>query len=281
MAISLDSTLMFDRFRRRVANPNPRGWRGIMTTNTYRGSNARPYAGSLLGAAAKTGQVAVAISGDTEIVMRGYFPKYHGYNTLAAIQTAAQVACQNASAKFFTSSLSGTAPFSASLGVLGITGIGTAVPSTPVWGWKVKVAASLTNFSFAPININIVDSITTAAGAISALGNTVTSFTVMPNRNPMEILVLSTAPGSSYASLSTGSIGATLASSATTLGNFIQVVPGSASTDIVTIEGLNARDLMVTGNANARVYDREEEDDNLNLFPTDFVGDDTAAAGIR
>lgn len=238
-----------------------------------------------LKAMADSRQVAVSLTPHAEIVVLNNSLITHGYSGLKELYTACSSAVAGSFRKSVVSNdlggstlpVASAAPIAADgqkvstfRSVQSVAG-NTTVDGQPgvtaidagfaVFGWRVRLAGSVTNFSFTPLRIDVgLPSITgggaapttnqNVAPATLTAANTVLSLIVFPRRTPVDLLILSVGNAGGVATVVPGLCDQVVAYSATAttatqnhcIVNSDYAVQNASM--FATIESLNSRDLI-------------------------------------
>jgi hypothetical protein len=203
----------------------------------------------------KTRQVAISLTPGVEIVVTNASGVSHGYRDEDALVRAADSATRGNAVKTIS-----TGTLSAPLTSIQATGSGGLVESN-VFGWRVRISASINYFNFAPYTIS-VGLITFGASQAPSISTPVISFNVIARRIPIDILVLSPSNAGGVFTLvpgSSGTVGSSTTNPTTTAQSGL-LISTATSNDSGTIESLNARDLMVR----AGVGQNSQKRDSIN-----------------
>lgn len=232
----------------------------------YRSSIGAPWLTNVLNEFVRTRQVAISMTPYVEIAVNNASALMHGYSGLTTLLDAANAAVQGNVSKGFSANsgvaaavngisnpLNTTDQFSVG-GVNAATGTAGAV----VFGWRVRLTGSLTNWAYRPIQMSIGQP-TVTAGAITQVAP-VFSCIIVARRLPVDIFVLSPSNAGGVFSISPGRSSDILGNNDTLAAfNIVKVTNLSDANTFVTFESLNARDLMSrlgpVGCASDAVYD--------------------------
>jgi hypothetical protein len=223
----------------------------------YRGSTGPSWLKDILAQAVRNRQVICSLTPTVEIITSGSSALYHGYPTLNALVAAAASASQGAATKqVITGALS-----------VAIASVNSAATNNiPGFGWRLRIAASQTNFAFRAMRID-VGPIVNTAGVFTCPNPVLTAF-IAPRRLPVDLIVLSPANAGSFMTIVPSAQG-DLAAGATSAqpGLLVGIVDAN---HFASIESLNGRDLIsrpVNQGPPLRdeslmdaVYDGEEDD---------------------
>lgn len=228
--------------------------------NSYRSAVGASWIATAMSAIAASRQVALAMTPECEVALLNDSAVFHGYSNLSELLTAAYAATGGAVAKVMgvadtnDTSLVLSAALSMAPGSDGLfSGYAgaTASEGTAVFGWRVRLTGSLTNFSFRPLQID-VGKVTGGVGPVQTIASPVLSIAVIPRKLPVDLIVLSVANAGGLMSITAGGSGTVSGTSGTSTRNGLVVRGASDSNIYATIESLNARDLMDRSLANMR-----------------------------
>lgn len=214
----------------------------------YRSSIGAAWLSEHLLASAKSRVVALSLTPLCEVVVTSRAAIQHGYATVGAIEVAAQSVINGDSGKVIGAGSATASSLSTSQNLNGAAfsvSAGTAANGTVCFGWRVRLTASMNNWAFRPIQIDVGPALNTT-GTIS-IPTPVVSMVVLARRLPVDILIYSVSNGNGIFSITPGEIGNVIAASATSTRNAIGVQSLGDSNTFVTFESLNVRDLMARG----------------------------------
>lgn len=218
----------------------------------YRSAVGTSWIAAAMAAVAASRQVALAMTPDCELTLLNDSAVFHGYSDLSQLLTACYAATNGAVGKVLgaadtnDTALSLSLPLSMAPGTDGLfSGVAaaTATNGQRVFGWRLRLTGSLTNFSFRPIQVD-VGRVTGAAGPVQTIASPVLSIAVVPRKLPVDLIVLSVANAGGLMSVTEGQSGYGSGASGTSAFNGLVIRGTSDSNVFGTIESLNARDLM-------------------------------------
>jgi len=182
--------------------------------------------------------VAVAFQPRVNITIVNQSLQQHGYTNQKELVTAMVAACQGDGNK---SVLTGALNANVSNIING-----TAAPGFDVAAWRIRLTASMLNFAFRPIFVNVGPVLNTAG--VWTCPNPVIRFIVLAERAPVDILVLSASNANGLATVVRGVSGETTATTTTTTRNGVVVESLGDANTFAMIESINARDLIAHPN---------------------------------
>jgi len=224
---------------------------------------------SVLATCARTRSLAVSATPHSEIVLTNAATTFHGYSSLRELSTACLSAVQGEARKEIDNG-----PLSATF-CSGNTAAAAAQGVT-VFGWRLRITASINNFAYRPITVTI-GATTGAAGvgsnnATIAAADTVAEFQIFARRLPVDVFFLSVSNAGGLATVTPGGFDSNLAATKSFPSrNGIIVSSLADGTTFAAIESLTARDLLARGQGiptHDGLYDytqegiRDEEDYN-------------------
>jgi hypothetical protein len=138
-----------------------------------------------------------------------------------------------------------------------------------VFGWRLRVTASMLNFDFRPILVDIGPILNT--GGTLTVPNPVVSLALVTRKLPIDMIVISPANAGGQATIVAGQQDEVIATTTTSATNGISVRSLGTATVFASFESLNARDLVgrpVSGQigggmsegVQTGIRDEEEED---------------------
>lgn len=207
-----------------------------------RTTNSATQTQQALAAMAKNRAIAVADATRATIrVINSSFVQ-HGYSSLSSLVNGARIAAGGASEKGIVNSAMGSAVSSADTAVAA-----SLVGSVRCFGWKIRLTASVLQFSGAPYFLNVgFPTGAVGAGQQNALvsdSNAIFRLAVYAIRPPVDVFVLALSNGAGFGTLVPGAVNEVCAVS--TQGTLLAVSAAAVTADNnITIETLNERDLI-------------------------------------
>jgi hypothetical protein len=124
---------------------------------------------------------------------------------------------------------------------------GTAAPGIPVFGWRIRLTASVLNFAYRPILIDVGPVLNTAG--VFTVPTPIVSLAVQGRRLPIDVFIISPANAAGLATIVPGVQDEVIATTTTTVRNGIVIRTLADANTFAVIETLNARDLVTRGTA--------------------------------
>jgi hypothetical protein len=238
------------RLRARRAQLNQQARRQQQRFRNFRGSmGARAWGVAPLAALFRTKQGAIPLTPRTNIVVINNSALSHNYEQFPDFKTAVQIACSGSASKGIGAAATAVATglsiaLALTADVFGCYASATANPGSPSSFFKVKVSASVTNFTFQTFRIDIGIARTDATPVITlAAADTVVSFAIEAQVPVAEVVCFSPSNGAGQFSLVPGIVGQGILASNASNGNTVALRSINSNT-FGTIESLNMRDFL-------------------------------------
>jgi len=157
----------------------------------------------VLQTSARTRALAVAATPHTEIVVTNASTTFHGYSSMRELGASCLAAVQGAAAKSISSGAA-----DATLRSTTTAGAGTSTAGTTVFGWRLRVAGSLTNFNYRPVEVNVGKVLTSGANpGVVTIPTPILSLQLFARRLPLDVFILSVENAGGLATVSPGQAG--------------------------------------------------------------------------
>jgi len=264
-----------------IVRPGRRGSR-YPTPPRQRNARRGPMAGNVwvgeaINKTVQTGDIAVSLTPGVEIVVVNNSALKHIYRNKEAFLTAIYAQVQGSSQKVIGAALGAGA-------ALTVSGVALAAPifsgifgaaqlaGTPVAGWRIRLAASVTNNAYRVFEVN-VGPIVGAAG-LQTIPVPVLQLAIFTRTPAADIIVWSPQNGAGQFALAPGASNTTVLNGVTSAGNGISVNTIDANT-FGDFESINARDLYPrfgacpVGGA-LRDEEEDEEEDMYDLEDEEY-----------
>ena len=218
---------------------------------------------------ARTGQIGAALTPRTSIEVINASALQHGYRSIGDLKAAVAAAMQGASGKSLGAATGAvttglTTSLVATTDVYGCYTTASPVPGVPVFGWRVKVSASVLNFAHRTYQVDIGPGVTSAVPALT-LPTPVVSLAIDAHNPVAEFVIMSPSNGAGMFTIVPGVQGQGIGASLNSSGNIVAVRAIDSNT-FVTITSINARDLLNRPQISSfrdEDYGIEEEFDDL------------------
>lgn len=251
--------------RRRQLETNFAGY-----PQNYRSSSGQAWLQGMLRMIIASRQLVVSATPLTELVITNASTPFIGYRSMRELVTACYSAVQGESRKSYVQgSLNGT--------LVNIAN-GTAAAGIPVFGWRIRLTASVLNFAYRPILIDIGPILNTG-GTVFTVPNPVVSFAVQSRRLPVDIFVISPANAAGLATIVPGTQDDITATTTTTARSGVLIRTLSDANTFGIIETLNARDLVARATSFGELCASDEDDDEVG--PGTSSDEEGFYSGIR
>lgn len=254
--------------------------RALKTPNVVRSaSNRKPWIEPIMRRIVSTRQIALALTPGTSIASTDNKLLSHGYGNLADIKMACAAAVRGDPTKIVRCStnvagagLSLSLPLNTVVnGSAGVNASPDSLAPTSVFGWLVRVSASVNNFAFRGVEIS-VGKPSIAAGVIT-IPSPVISYVISGKGSPcVDVVILSPSNAAGVASIVPGVAGGILGNDNTQITNNVISIASLGQADLYAqIESLNATDFLL-GSQSATV----NKDEVADMFDGDNDDGDEA-----
>lgn len=213
----------------------------------FRSSNRLPWLYGILAAMAQS-RVCVASFGKppAELVpTNSAGAMYLGYNSLPDLVSGCNAAVQGDSDKVFVASLLG-----ANTAYTTIGSVATATVGTLVFGYRVRIAAPPLTFTSQPVRVQYGYPTLTAGVVSMTAANTILDLQVVPLAMRTDVILMATRNAQGWGTIAPASINNASADNAVSGYRGLVVTVPTSSTYNITIESLNARDMIARGVGN-------------------------------